>query len=74
MAQMILTLETTSNNGLRGNPLNDVDPEGQQRLPQQLRFKAPVLLHRRALSHVAALHLAGRTGLAGCRRWRDQRG
>eukprot|EP00959_Pyramimonas_sp_CCMP1952_P224562 4695602-Pyramimonas_sp.AAC.1 len=60
---MIPTLETASTNDLRGNPLNDVDPEDHQWLPQQLRFKAPALQLRRALYHVAALLRVGRAGL-----------
>eukprot|EP00959_Pyramimonas_sp_CCMP1952_P351959 7374097-Pyramimonas_sp.AAC.1 len=61
---MLRTLETVSSKGLRGNLRIDVDPEDQRWLPQQLRFKAPVLLLRRTLRHVAALHRVGRTGLA----------
>eukprot|EP00959_Pyramimonas_sp_CCMP1952_P264742 5535562-Pyramimonas_sp.AAC.1 len=66
--------ETVSSSDLRGNLLTDVDPQGQQRLPLQLHFKAPVPPLQRILCHVAALRQVGRTGPDGRPRWKDQQG
>eukprot|EP00959_Pyramimonas_sp_CCMP1952_P188997 3952960-Pyramimonas_sp.AAC.1 len=52
----------------------DVDPEDQRWPPQQLCFKTPARLLRRALCRVTAVRRVGHGGLAGRQRWRGHHG